>query len=293
VVGSQPPKLSGRWLLLTRAAWLAVAAAVLGLNVAGIPYAYMLYRETSCTSAACADLGQLTPEGAQNLKEIGLSPGFYAAYVDAGLPTAVTLGFVVVAVVIFWRRSEDRMALFGAFMLVAFGGAAFDGTMRSLADAYPIFWLPAYLLDYMGQVSFVVFFYIFPDGRFVPRWTRWLVAPALVLYVPFVLRTNSPGVNIVDVLVFYGFLGSIAFAQIYRYVRVSDRTQRQQTKWVVFGFATALIGAGGAITLSTFVPTFRQPGSLGELVAETLTYGFICFCRCPLEWRSCARVSTT
>jgi hypothetical protein len=60
-------------------------------------------------------------------------------------------------------------------------------------------------------------------------------------------------------------------------VRVSDRTPRQQTKWVVFGFALALTGAGGAITLTTFVPAFRQHGSLGELVAETLTYGFILF----------------
>ena len=31
-------------------------------------------------------------------------------------------------------------------------------------------------------------------------------------------------------------------AQVYRYVRVSDATQRQQTKWVVFGVAVAVVG---------------------------------------------------
>jgi uncharacterized membrane protein YagU involved in acid resistance len=42
--------------------------------------------------------------------------------------------------------------------------------------------------------------------------------------------------------------GSFLIAQIYRYARVSDRTERQQTKWVVFGVAVAIIG-----TLTTLV----------------------------------------
>jgi hypothetical protein len=36
--------------------------------------------------------------------------------------------------------------------------------------------------------------------------------------------------------------GSFPVAQVYRYLRASDRTQRQQTKWVVFGVAVAVAG---------------------------------------------------
>jgi hypothetical protein len=36
--------------------------------------------------------------------------------------------------------------------------------------------------------------------------------------------------------------GSFPVAQIYRYARVSDPVQRQQTKWVVFGVAVAVAG---------------------------------------------------
>jgi hypothetical protein len=36
--------------------------------------------------------------------------------------------------------------------------------------------------------------------------------------------------------------GSFLGAQIYRYARVSNRTERQQTKWVVFGVAVAVVG---------------------------------------------------
>lgn len=49
--------------------------------------------------------------------------------------------------------------------------------------------------------------------------------------------------------------GSIVFAQVYRYRRVSTPVERQQTKWVVFGVAVALIG----FLLLAFVPLAILP----------------------------------
>jgi hypothetical protein len=54
----------------------------------------------------------------------------------------------------------------------------------------------------------------------------------------------------------------IVAAQVYRYWRVSDAVERQQTKWVVFGLAVAI---GGYFVLTIFtglVPATRQPGAL-------------------------------
>ena len=34
------PTLRGRWLLLARVVWVTLAAIVIGLHIAGIPYAY-------------------------------------------------------------------------------------------------------------------------------------------------------------------------------------------------------------------------------------------------------------
>ena len=206
------PTLRGRWLFIARAAWIALAAVILGLDAAGIPYAYAKAGEV-CTGADCADLGRLTPEGLQALQDLGLSAELYAAYIGVGLSTAATLVFVTVAAVIFWRRSEDRMALFGAFMLLLFGGAAFTGTMRALAEAHTVFWFPINLLDYAGQLAFGVFFYLFPDGRFVPRWTRWLALAAALLFVPATFFPDSP-FNLLDSPLFVGFLGSLVFAQV-------------------------------------------------------------------------------
>ena len=246
-----PPTLRGRRLSLARASWVALAAVIFGLDAARIPYAYARAREV-CTGADCADLGRLTPEGLRTLQDLGLSVEFYAAYTGVGLPTATTLAFAVVAAVIFWRRSDDRIALFGAFMLLLFGGAAFTGTMRALTDVYPAFWFPVNLLDYAGQVAFGVFFYVFPDGRFVPRWTRWLALAAALLFIPAIFFPDSP-FNLFDSPLFIGFVGSLVFAQVYRYARVSSPAQRQQTKWVLFGI---VVGFGGFLVMVAVVGIF-------------------------------------
>ena len=110
------------------------------------------------------------------MREFGLSPGFFGAYVGVVLPEVAALTFATVAGVIIWHKSDERMALFSAFALLMFGGAAFNSDVsEAAAAAYPALSLPVYLLEYVGQVAYTIFFYVFPDGRFVPRWARWLV----------------------------------------------------------------------------------------------------------------------
>ena len=58
--------------------------------------------------------------------------------------------------------------------------------------------LAFYSLFFLGQVSFLTFFYLFPSGRFVPRWTRWcalLYAVYWVAWLSFLggLASGAPG----------------------------------------------------------------------------------------------------
>jgi hypothetical protein len=259
--------LHGRLLLLARVAWVALTAIVVGLHVASIPYFYS--REVRGLH-----FGRLTSEQVRLFKNLGLTPEFYAAY-TAALPVGTMLVFAAIATVIFWRRSEDRMALFGAFMFVVFGGAALTSDVpQTLAAAHPALWFPVRLLDYLGQVTFGVFFYVFPNGRFVPRWTRWLAIVVALLYVPDIFFQGS-SLDILGGPLFIGFLASLVVAQVYRYRWVSSPEERQQTKWVVFGVAVALVGFTILLTLANYVPSFKPTGPLGEMVAETWVYGFI------------------
>jgi hypothetical protein len=258
-----------------RMAWVVLAVLVLGLDGAGIPYAYGYYADV-CTLDAqtCFDEGLLTPEGARELGELGLSRGFYAAH-DVIVSTVVTLVCFAVAAVIFFRRSDDGMALFTSFVLLLFGGAGAAGTMQELARAYPAFWFPVNLLDYASQICFGIFFYVFPDGRFVPRWTRVLAVLSLPLFVLDIFFPESSLTIVVDPL-FLVFVGTLVVAQVYRYRRVSTSDQRQQTKWVVFGLAVALVGFVTILGLFSLVPVLWQTtGPLGEMIVETIIYGLL------------------
>jgi hypothetical protein len=258
-----------------RVAWVVLAVIVLGLDAAGIPHAYEYYASV-CTFGAetCFDEGLLTPDGARELRELGLSRGFYAAH-DVGLSTVVTLTFFALAALIFFRRPDDRMALFASFTLLLAGGAAIAETMQELVEVYPVFWFPVNLLEYAGQVSFGIFFYLFPDGRFVPRWTRWFAVASALYFVPSVFFPESSVSAVIDPF-FIVLIGSLAVAQVYRYRRVSSPEQRQQTKWVVSGFATAMAGFVTILVSYSLIPALRRSaGPLEEMIAETLIYGFL------------------
>jgi hypothetical protein len=259
--------LRGRWLVLARVAWVALTAVVIGLHLAGIPYFY-------ARQIGHLNLVRLSPEQLRGFENLGLTPGFYAAY-TVTLPVGTMLVFTAIATVIFWRKSDDRMALFAAFTLAVFGGAALTSDVpQALAAAHPSLLFPVRLLDYLGQVAFGVFFYVFPSGRFVPRWTRWLAIAVALLFVPYIFFPAEEIWPIVR-LPFLGFLISLVVAQVYRYRRVSSPAERQQTKWVVFGVAVALVGSAALITLINLVLSPRSLGPLAEMAVSTCVYGLI------------------
>ena len=56
------------------------------------------------------------------------------------------------------------------------------------------------------------------------------------------------------------------WSQIYRYRRVSDASQRQQTKWVVWGTALAMLGSQG---VQIVLPLIERPHVLVILGRDT------------------------
>jgi AAA domain-containing protein len=260
------------WFEVMRAAWALMAVLVLLLLVAGMPLEYAYYNEI-CTGAACATdtlSERLTMPEAEILQAQGISIGVYAAYAVL-LEAIPALVYAAVAALIFWRRSGDRMGLFATFTLLTAGCAIFFA--GPLATHIPALWLPATLMNYLGQASFVVFFYVFPDGCFAPPWTRWLAVGASVwwaasLFVPDVpLSLSGPA--------FFGLLASLIVLQIYRYQHVSNAVQRQQTKWVVYGFAMAIVGFLGSIALHYLTQTALQPDPLGQMIGHAVLTGFL------------------
>jgi signal transduction histidine kinase len=271
-------RLSRRTLTLLRIAWLVVTAATLALLVASVPATFAI-TATPCPVDSCAD-GQLGPAGIRALHELGLSLGFYAGYAIA-LQLAFSLMYGAVAAVIFWRRSDDRMALLVSFALLTFGATTFSGLMGALVAAHPVWRVPVDCIAYTGSVAFTLFLFTFPDGRFVPAWTRWVALAWVLQQLPAQLAQESPldtrtwplGLQL---LMFVGFLGSVVYAQVFRYRQVSSIVQRVQTKWVVFGISAGLAGFifGEALDIGfARAPAAITPQSLaGQLVSAFVIY---------------------
>jgi hypothetical protein len=259
-----PTTLHGRWLLTARVVWIAVAILVLVLFVASVPIAYAQIHAV-CREAECS-FWRLAPEDVRALQEIGLSAGLYAAY-NVALDVVYTLGFWAIGAAIFWRRSDNWMALLTSMALVAFGAS---NTLDILAEVHSAWSLPVAFTSFLGAISFFTLFYLFPDGRFVPRWT-WVPAIVWVAYqVPYNFfpswsSSEQTWPRLLDIWLTPVLLGTLVFAQIYRYVRVSGPVERQQTKWVVFGLTAASVGVIGAFLPRLIFPVLLQPGAPGVL----------------------------
>src|ERR671910_265195 len=248
---TSPPVLTlrGRWLLPDRVAWVAVAITALAIILFSIPSSFEHYQSV-CTAASevCAEraVDQATPEGVRALGDIGLSLRSYAL-LNVVVDKVFQLVWFALGALIFWRRSDDLMAVLVSVFLVSFGPVAVDPTAaNTLVSSQPAWWLPVHGVQIVGTVCSVLFFFLFPSGRFVPHWTRWLAVAFIVNDVPDVLfpelYSRSPSLETVSYLVFLGILVSMVWSQIYRFRRVSSPAQRQQTKWVVFGLTLGVAG---------------------------------------------------
>ena len=254
--------LRGAWLVVARAAWLLVVLGSLVFFGISLP-TYFAQVQSVCIVVGCIGLAQNDIRGFQAL---GISLTLYASclVVFAVLYVLIWSG---IAMVLFWRKSAERMALFTGLILVTFAIIQ-TNTLTTLPAG--LLWFN-HLIRVLASICFTLFFYLFPTGQFVPRWTRWLSIVAVVYWVGNEFITNSP-----DDILFWGdfalflvILVSLVIVQVYRYRRFSGPVQRQQAKWVVFGIAIAVGGYLAFILLGLFLPAIRQ-GAIGDIFGNTV-----------------------
>src|SRR5205823_430940 len=128
-------------------------------------------------STSCQPGGQLPAHALEQLRAVGISLDLYAAY-GSLIPFSMACVFYAVSLGIFWRKSDDRTALLAALFLVTFPTLVDESVLYSLPPNWVVL---AQGVRFLGSVCFSLFFYLFPNGQFVPRWTRWLM-PGIILY---------------------------------------------------------------------------------------------------------------
>ena len=255
--------------------WCAVAAVALIQLAIGAPRLFADLQSVGITNCTEPDW-QAVPTGVEALSRSGISLQAYAAMVTALLIASAAL-WIVPATLLAWQSRNRHLALFGAFFLLTVGVELSGALLDASALEHPALSALVTGVRLLGVVALGTFLFVFPDGRFAPRWTKWLAIGWVASQIPSFLAPGTwldsntwPPVALLATIPGYFFIA--LGAQVWRYRRRSDAVERQQTKWALYGL---VLGLGAQNLLLGFVTLrlrYAVPiGSPGFLLALSAT----------------------
>jgi hypothetical protein len=231
-------RMRGLGLLLARIAWIAVVVPIYILLIVTVPSYFASLHKLHSPSGQVFTV-QLTAADLPLLQSLGLSLDIYALIMLLS-SLLLQICYAAVGIVLFWRRSDDRAALLTSFALMMLPFGFSDVTLQTLPSDW--LWLIP-VVSALGNASLLSCGYVFPDGQFVPRWTRWLLLALLIYWlVVAIFPSWQIDQSWFSLTLFLGFVVSTLLAQLYRYRYVSTPRQRQQTRWAIFGVVLAVAG---------------------------------------------------
>ncbi len=201
---------------------------------------------------------------------LGIPVGAVATYFMLLEVLAATAGITAALLVLRgamgWFRSYVAVAI---ALWVTMGGTmpvvyreAIDGSVGQIPG----------VLQGLGWVAVFPLAYLFPDGRFVPRWSRWAAVgwaaylPAVALLV--LVGQGSDGDSLVETLPLLVLFGTCVLAAVHRYRRVSTPEQRVQTRGVVAALVLWFVVA--VLTIATPMRNLLEQESAAGLVANAV-----------------------
>jgi hypothetical protein len=228
-----PGRWQWNWYRVAQVAWVVLALGLLANLVVSLP-SYFQYVWTICTEhdLSNCETDQLAPVYVQIFHQlhlpIALAAGFFAV-----LAFALVVLYWVVALLVFWRKSGEWIGLSISLLLVIFGSIGLVGSNVTEQTPQLLQLLYNFFANFVLGPAVALFLFTFPTGRFTPRWS--LVAFVLGCGA-FVLSSLPVTSSLIPSWLVIALMFPLALlVQVYRYARVYDAVQRQQTKWFVFG----------------------------------------------------------
>lgn len=217
--------------------------------------------------------------------------GFQAYFVVLRIVTA--LPFIALSLLLMRRRGEELRVLLLASLLLLLGIAGpiynpfwqWSRAWFSVENQVPLLLFFSQLLDFLLSIGVVMFTFLFPDGRFVPRWGRWITGLWIGVRFGAVFLPETPasvytwpysfGLILVTTIEIFA-IGAF----VWRFRFHATTVQRQQIKWITAGglllalnyfFDYSVWEIYPALTGEWLIAT-RQQGVAWELVQDTLWY---------------------
>lgn len=264
-------RLSLTWDILIGLSWPLLVLLVSITLAAAVPLRFQQLAAISRDAVLTA--GQLTPEGADALARLGLSAPVYAGVITL-LEAVAAIFLLLIGALVFWRRSDNAAVLYFAFTLVTLGMIT-SPLVNALQESGRFWDALITFFRLVGLGTLVITFLRFPDGRFVPNWSRWLAVIwlgylLLSFFVPPLRFTSSLIITSDRQAMLLGWalswLALIVVVQVYRYRARATREQQQQTKWIVYGLFIAF-GVSTLVSLPLLLlPSLREPSPLSMAV---------------------------
>ena len=158
------------WVHLVRAAWIAIALVLVGAMVVGAPLRYAELLDV-CTPDDCVMLS-LAPSELVLLQDMGLSIQLYAGY-QVALEIYLFVVFGGLAMLLFWRISNTWIGIIVSLAFLFLGTTFFPEEVRTVTRSFPALQRPGEILTSASVVLLLLMIFLFPDGRFAPRWAIW------------------------------------------------------------------------------------------------------------------------
>ncbi len=237
-----PVILHGRWLIAARLGVILFALICFGSVVITIPQSWQ-------QSLNLHDIVGNSPspakvdEARRALRSLGLSPKSLAI-MSAAAGFAQMIGFYAVGLYLLGKKSNELMTLVVATFLIAMASAQFPPDLIAMQATHPIQATVGFIIDLVFLLGFVNLFFLFPDGRFTPRWTIAVSVVMALSLLNDLLITHDAFKNpspLKDGLQFGTLIVCVAIAQVYRYRRTSGQVERQQLKWFLSGLGFAML----------------------------------------------------
>ncbi len=246
--------LNARWVALAYYFCLTVTFIILLLALSGIPARFNQLVGTADRRA---------------LLDLKVSVDFYAGYLTA-LQVLVVLTHIVIAGVIFWRRPDEGICLFVGLTLVTNSAVTSLSQMAGPNVVASVWTVLAKFVTFIGLASSATVLFIFPNGKFVPPFTRWLallwgILVLVTVFAPQLPLSLARLPLLLQIAALFVVSGAGVYSLVHRYVRDSSAVHRQQIKWAVFGLSAAVLGP-----FVYFIPSVVLPSAQTALSSNFL-----------------------
>lgn len=250
-------RLPDRYAVAIRGAYVILIFLVWAIVLAGIPDVFQRAEATS-------------PELRAMFVSHGL-PENFNAYFAIGLDILSLVVFSAMAAFLLFRRGDDWMALYIGTMLILTAQIYSSSTY----DKGFVLWIDVGLTA-LGETSQVLFFYLFPNGKFIPRLPRWLVLLLVgsmvifryLIWANIYINNADQGAFEVSIVVLLMLVG-MGF-QVYRYRKLASPLQRQQVKWLLIGLAITVPLVAGYIYIVNIAHLFGPDGPSNYFIIRGL-----------------------